>query len=200
MASEQLQPLSSIRKMEDMEKEGGEESQARQDYRAGRKALDKDDYTMAVISFHNALKGFEEEGDLAGVANASDRIGDCCMKREDFTTALVHFSRALEICVDNDDSFSEAALHKKMAACYRQLGDYDKTLELMFDLTKHYQLLNDPKGTVEVLIVIAETYVEMGEKGKAADTYRTVASIHANFKHSKIAAAFEKRAADLAAD
>ena len=62
-------------------------------------------------------------------------------------------------------------------------------------LLEHYRLTKNPKGTVEMLIVIAEVYTEQGERWKAADAYRSVASIHAGFKHARLAEEFNQRAA-----
>jgi tetratricopeptide (TPR) repeat protein len=202
MANEELQSLESIGPVQSCEHTAGggieNESEAKRDYRQGREALDKQDLTQAVICFHNALKGFEEDQDQQGVANASDRLGDTCMAREEFGMAVDHYQRALTICRQLDDSFSQAAVQRKLVACHRKLGEYDQALSTLFDLTEHYRLLRNPKGTVEVLIVIAETYVEMGKHDLAADTYRTVASIHQNFKHSRLAAEFSQRADQLA--
>ena len=39
----------------------------------------------------------------------------------------------------------------------------------------------------------------MGQKEKAADTYNTIASIHKNFRHSKIAEKYREKAVSLLA-
>ena len=39
-------------------------------------------------------------------------------------------------------------------------------------------------GTVAAMEELAEHYLDMGERQKSADTYRTIASIHKNFKHT----------------
>ncbi|MDX9840673.1 MAG: tetratricopeptide repeat protein, partial [Desulfobulbus sp.] len=96
-----------------------------------------------------------------------------------------------------DDSISQHSHNKKMAAAYRKLGDHEKALELLFDILEHYRLTNNPKGAVEILVVIAETYAEQGDRARAADAYRSVASIHARFKHSRQAAEFNQRAEAL---
>ena len=96
-----------------------------------------------------------------------------------------------------DYSFSQLALNKKMAVAYRKLGDREKSLELLYDMLEHYRLTQNPKGAVEILIVIAEVYSEQGEKARAADAYRSVASIHARFKHSRLAKEFNQLAAAL---
>jgi hypothetical protein len=48
-----------------------------------------------------------------------------------------------------------------------------------------------------VLVLIAETYAELGDKASAADAYRSVASIHRGFKHARLAAEFAQRAETL---
>ncbi|MCI5178613.1 MAG: tetratricopeptide repeat protein [Candidatus Electrothrix sp. AW3_4] len=197
--STSIQPLSSIGPA-DPEKAREEELKkdpAKRDYLQGRKELKKGDYTMAAMSFHNALKGFEEKGDEQGVANASDRLGDVCLAKKDFTAALEHYQRAYTICEKEEDSFSTLALNKKIAAIYREQGELNKAMEVLFDMVEHYQLTRNPKGMVEVMVVIAELYREKGEPLKAADTYRTVSSIHKNFKHKRMSEEFAALADEL---
>ncbi|MCI5114152.1 MAG: tetratricopeptide repeat protein [Candidatus Electrothrix sp. AW1] len=197
--STSIQPLSSIGPA-DPEKAREEELKkdpAKRDYLQGREELKKGDYTMAAMSFHNALKGFEEKGDEQGVANASDRLGDVCLAKKDFTAALEHYQRAYTICEKEEDSFSTLALNKKIAAIYREQGELNKAMEVLFDMVEHYQLTRNPKGMVEVMVVIAELYREKGEPLKAADTYRTVSSIHKNFKHKRMSEEFAALADEL---
>ena len=111
--------------------------------------------------------------------------------------AITNFQRAYTICEKEDDSFSQLALNKKMAVAYRKLGDHEKAFELLYDMLEHYRLTQNPKGAVEILIVIAEVYNELGDRGKAADAYRSVASIHGRFNHARLAEEFNQRAAAL---
>jgi tetratricopeptide (TPR) repeat protein len=198
MASDFIQPLNSLCPAP-KEDSGApvEENQAQKDYREGRKLFGSGEYAQAAIAFHNALCGFEELGNQAGMANASDRLGDACMARDEYAMAIANFRRALAICEKEDDSFSVLALNKKMAKAYNKLGDQEKALELLYDILEHYRLTNNPQGAVEVLIVIGETYLAQGERLKAADAYRSVASIHARFKHARLAEEFNQRAASL---
>ena len=198
MASEFIQPLNSLGPVAAANgSDQDPDNQAKKDYTEGRKFLSNGEYTQAAIAFHNALRGFEEQGDQAGVANASDRLGDACLARDEYAMAVANYQRACDICEKEDDSFSVLALNKKMAIAYRKLGDQEKALELLYDTLEHYRLTNNPQGAVEALIAIAETYSEQGEKSKAADAYRSVASIHARFKHVRLAEEFNQRASSL---
>ncbi len=198
MVSDNIQPLSSLGPMAaDNVSDEQANDPARKDYIEGRKFFTNGDYSQAALAFHNALRGFEEQGDEQGVANAADRLGDTCLAREEYAMALANYQRASVICEKEDDSFSQLALNKKMAVAYRKLGDREKALELLYDMLEHYRLTQNPKGAVEILIVIAEIYSEQGDKTKAADAYRSVASIHARFKHSRLAEEFNQRAAAL---
>ncbi len=197
--STSIQPLSSIGPA-DPEKAREEELKkdpAKRDYLQGREDFKKGDYAMAAMSFHNALKGFEEKGDEQGVANASDRLGDVCLEKKEHVAALEHYRRAYAICEKEEDSFSTLALNKKIAAIYREQGELDKAMEILFDMVEHYHLTRNPKGMVEVMTVIAELYREKGDTKKAADTYRTVSSIHKNFKHKRMSEEFAALADEL---
>ena len=196
MASENIQPLSSLQPVTG-EPAGEDLDPARKDYLEGRKLYSQGDYAQAAQAFHNALRGFEEQGDEQGVANAADRLGDACLAREEYAMAIANYRRAFAVCEKEDDSFSQLSLNKKMAAAYRKLGDHEKALELLFDMLEHYRLTNNPKGAVEVLVVIAEIYAEQGDRARAADAYRSVASIHARFKHARLAAEFDQQAEAL---
>lgn len=198
MVSDHFQPLDSLGPMA-QENTSDEQTTdpAKKDYLEGRRLFSNHEYAQAAAAFHNALRGFEEQGDEQGVANASDRLGDACLARDEYAMAIANYQRAYTICEKEDDSFSQLALNKKMAAAYRKLGDHEKALELLYDMLEHYRLTQNPKGAVEALIVIAEAYNEQGDKAKAADAYRSVASIHARFKHARLAEEFNQRAAAL---
>ena len=196
MANENIQPLESLKPMAG-ESAGEDLDPARKDYLEGRKLHSQGEYAQAALAFHNALRGFEEQGDEQGVAKAADRLGDACFAREEYAMAIANFRRAFAVCEKEDDSFSQLSLNKKMAAAYRKLGDREKALELLFDMLEHYRLTNNPKGAVEVLVVIAEIYAEQGDRVRAADAYRSVASIHARFKHARLAAEFDQQAEAL---
>ena len=196
MVSGNIQPLSSLGPMDENNDVKVDEinDPARLDYVKGRAQHSAGDYSEAALSFHNALKGFEEQGDEQGVANALDRIGDTCMAKEEYEIAMGNYTRALAICDKEEDSFSALSLHKKMAACYRKLDRLDEALELLYDMIEHYRLTQNPKGVVDILLVTAEVYVQQGRVDEAADAYRTISSIHANFKHKRLAKEFAARA------
>lgn len=196
MASDTLQPLDTLGPMP-KGPDTDPDDPAKKDYLEGRKFFQNGEYAQAAIAFHNALRGFEENGDQVGVANCADRLGDACLARGEYAMALVNYQQAHAICEKEDDSFSLLALNKKMAAAYRKLGDHGKALELLYDILEHYRLTNNPKGAVEVLILVAETYIERGDKASAADAYRSVSSIHKRFKHARLAEEFAQRAASL---
>lgn len=197
MASETFQPLSSLGPMSQETKAEQSDNPAKNDYIEGRKFYGNGEYAQAAIAFHNALRGFEEQGDEQGIANASDRLGDACLAREEYAMAIANYQRAYAVCEKEDDSFSQLALNKKMAAAYRKLGDHEKALELLYDMLEHYRLTQNPKGAVEILIVVAEVYNEQGDKSRAADAYRSVSSIHSRFKHSRLAEEFAQLANGL---
>jgi tetratricopeptide (TPR) repeat protein len=194
--TEQLQPIGSI---DPQNKEQEKEDQAiedpvKADYKAGREFFSQGELAQAAMAYHNALRGFEEQGDEQGMANCSDRLGDVCVAREEYQMALEHFQRAYAVCAKEHDIFSMVSLNRKKAGIHKRIGELDKALDLLFDVFDHYSQLRDPKGTVEILEVISEVYMEMGENGKAADTLRTIAGIHDNFKHTRLAQEFEERA------
>ncbi len=201
MVSDSIQPLSSLAPMDSPEKEqkvNDINDPARLDYVKGRAQYSAGEFTEAALSFHNALKGFEEQEDDAGVANASDRLGDTCMAKEEYEMALEHYKRAFDICEKEEDSFSTLALNKKMAVSYRKLGQLDEALELLYDMLEHYQLTKNPKGVVEMLTVMAELFIQQSRIQEAVDAYRTISSVHAGFKHKRLADEFAQRAEDLA--
>ena len=197
MASDTIQPLNTIGPMASADNPAEETNPARKDYLQGRALHKQGEYAQAALAFHNALRGFEEQGDEQGVANACDRLGDACLARDEYAMAIANYQRASAICEKEDDSFSQLALNKKMAAAYRKLGDRGKALELLYDMLEHYRLTQTPKGAVETLTLIAETYLEQGDKTAAADAFRSVANIHRRFKHTRQSTQYDQRAADL---
>ena len=118
------------------------------EYLEARGFLERGDYARAAMGFHNAMHGYEDRGDRAGMANASDRLGDACMGREEYGMALANYERAYRICVEEDDSFSQLALNKKMMQCCRKLGQLDRALAILDDMLEHYRLMKNPKDEI----------------------------------------------------
>ena len=163
---------------------GKAEDPTQADYDKGRDLLAAGDDTQAASFFHNALVGFEQKGNDNGVANAADQLGDICTRRQDHEKAIVHYQRAYEICDRENDRFSLIALQKKMALAKRALEQYVDAVRIYLNVIEIYAGYNNPAGTVATMEELAKLYLVMGERQKSADTYRTIASIHKNFKHT----------------
>jgi tetratricopeptide (TPR) repeat protein len=194
--SEKIQNINEIAPM-NTSSEGIADSPTQTEYNQGKSLLEKGDTAAAAVALHNALIGFEEQGDKTGIANASSQLGLACIHRGDTDKALTHFLRAEEICRGLEDPMSLIWLAKQFVVVYTEAKQYKEAIQRCLDLLDHYKANNDPKGTVEILEKIAEIYIQAGEKTKAADTYTTIASIHRNFKHTKIAESYQQKAEKL---
>jgi tetratricopeptide (TPR) repeat protein len=192
-----IQNIDSIGPAEKNNESQPDKSQAQLDYDEGRGYVERGEAALAAVALHNALLGFEEENNLEGVANASNQLGHACLMREEFDKAVVHYKKAWEICEQLGDHLSLLSLAKTLADAHRGAGEYRQALDLCLDLLDSYQRNNDPKNSVEVLEQMAEIYVASGEKLRAADAYKTAASIHANFNHSSMAESLREKAAEL---
>jgi len=169
-------------------KEGGDTKEhAKADYKTGQDFLVKGDTTLAAHAFHNAMLGFQECGDEHGVANAADKLADICMNRQEYDQALKHIETAYAICEKEEDQQSTISLRQKIGTAKTGMKKYDEALEIYFDLIDHYRGSLNPKGTVETMEKVAEVYQLLNNTAGAADAYRTIASIHTNFKHKKVA-------------
>lgn len=197
MVSNRIQPLSSIGPIRAEKEDKKIDNPARRDYIKGRELYTAGNYSEAIVAFHNSLKGFEEQGDDQGVANSADRLGDACMIREEYEMALENYERAYAICQKEGDSFSLLSLNKKRAVILRKMGRFDEAMVLLFDMFDHYHMTNNPEGSVGVLMIMAEVYIAKGNIDKAVDAYRTVASIHNNFKHKRRFEEFSRLADEL---
>ncbi len=167
------------------------------DYEKGKELLGKEELAQAAVALHNALVGYQEREDQQGIANASNQMGHVCLARKDYDQALKHYNRAWEICEKLHDPMSLLALsHQLILVCQGQ-GEFKKAKGICLDLLDRYHDNNDPRGTVDVLEKMAGIYLEAGDAAQAADVYRTIASIHANFKHKNIAEGYLRKAKDL---
>lgn len=164
------------------------------DYEEGKIFLGKGDLGQAANAFHNAFIEYEQNNNQEGMANCSDRLGDVCMERKEYEKAINHYEKAFEIIKKLKDTFSEISLNKKLAKCNRELGLFDKAIEIYLTLFDLYSGMRNVGSTVETIIALAETYEAKGEKGKAADALKSAASVHANFNHKKDAQALLERA------
>jgi tetratricopeptide (TPR) repeat protein len=168
------------------------------EYEEGKKALEKGEFGPAAVALHNALVGYTEKQDSSGIANASNQLGHLCLSREDYAGALNHYRRALTICEEAHDQMSILALFGKMVEVYKGLGDYPAAIDLCLNMLDIYNEHNDPRGTVKILEEMAIIYQKAGEPAKAADAYRTISSIHRNFRHDTTAARYLEKAENLA--
>ncbi|OQX08647.1 MAG: hypothetical protein BWK76_23290 [Desulfobulbaceae bacterium A2] len=169
----------------------------RAQYKEGRELLQKGDLAAAAMALHNALKGFEEQGDLQGVANAAARLGDICAGREEFSLALEHYQHSREICRQLGDPFSLVSLDKKLTTMHRLLGQFEQALVCCSRMLDHYGDTKNPQGMVQVLEMLVDLYQDAGQRDKAVDTLRTIASIHRSFKHERTAQRYEEQAQAL---
>jgi tetratricopeptide (TPR) repeat protein len=167
------------------------------DYEEGKRFLENKAYGQAAVALHNALIGFKEKNDQAGIANASNQLGHVCIAREEYESALKHYQLALDICDKSNDRMSVLAVLKRIVEVYKGLKKYDTAIESCLVILDHYHDNRDPQGTVTTLEEIAELYLKLEKNEKAADTYRTIASIHKNFRHENIAAVFMEKATQL---
>jgi len=192
-----IQNIKAIKPAGQVSDQEQEKSQAQLDYEEGRGYIERGEAALAAVSLHNAMQGFEEEGNREGMANALNQLGHACLQRKEYEKALNHYQRAWEICDELDDPMSLTALSKQLVEVQKGLKNYRKALEICFDILDTCQKNNDPQGTVAALDIIAEIYLDSGDRDKAADTYKTAASIHKNYKHQKIAESYLQKAAEL---
>lgn len=169
----------------------------RKEYQDGVNFLSQKEYGQAALALHNALLGYEERRDDNGIANASNQLGDVCLAREDFDNAQRHYRRALAICEQANDRMSVLAVLKKLVETERRRANYEQALASAFAMLDHYQDNRDPQGSVDTLEIIAALYLDQGRREKAADSYRTIASIHKNFRHTSIAEKYLEKASAL---
>lgn len=194
--SSKVQPMNAIAPIEN-QKAVTSSDPVQKEYEEGKKFLENNEHGQAAVCLHNALVGFEEKKDESGIANASNQLGHLCLARKDYEKALNHYQRAFEICDKSNDRMSIIAVLHKVVQAHKGLKQYQDAIDSSLDLLDHYHDNRDPGGTVQTLEVMAEIYVEDGQKEQAADAYRTISSIHKNFKHDKMAAQFAEKASEL---
>lgn len=197
--SNPVQSLDNIAPVQDAAKIKKPADPVQADYEEGKRFLENGDTGQAAVALHNALLGYEEKKDKNGIANAANQIGKLCIERGEFEKAKQSFSRAWEVCEELGDPASLQALNHQYIRVHRGLKNYKEAIAVCIEIIGVYQDNNNPKGTVECLETMAEIYVEMGDNAKAADTYRTIASIHTNYKHAGIAKSFADKADKLEA-
>ena len=189
--------LQSLDTIKPMAAKAEENDPVRKEYQDGLNFLAQKELGQAASALHNALVGFEQRHDQNGIANASNQLGHVCLGRQDFDGALRHYRRALEICEQANDRMSIIAVLKKIVEAERGRKNPEEALASAFAMLDHYHDNRDPQGTVDTLELIADLYLDSGEREKAADTYRTMASIHSNFRHSTIAEKYLAKASAL---
>ncbi len=195
--SNPVQNIENIAPMQEENKSTKPADPIEADYEEGKRLLESGNTAQAAVALHNALLGYEEKNDTNGIANASNQLGHACLARKEYDKALKLYERTWDICKDLGDYSSLLALNNQFVLVYTGLGQYTKAIEVCLDIVGMYRDNNNPRGTVATLEQIAGIYEKIDEKAKAADTYRTISSIHANYKHDKIAQSFVEKAEKL---
>jgi len=170
------------------------------EYEEGKSFLENKNFGQAAVALHNALVGFEEAKNEIGVANAANQLGNLCLAREDFENSLNHYRRSLEICQKHQDSMSILAVQNSLITVLKRMDDLNGALTTALEILDLQYDNNNPQGVVDIMDEIAELYVAMGKTDKAADTYRTISSIHKNFRHESSAASYLQKAEELMAE
>ncbi len=194
--SNKLQTLDSIKTVGGDQQEKPQDS-VKKDYADGIGFLEQQEYGQAAVALHNALVGFEQRQDETGIANASNQLGHVCLFRNEYEGALNHYQRALIVVEKANDRMSTLAVLHKIVTAQKGLKKYDEAIAVCLDMLELYQDNRDPQGTVVTLETMAEIYLEDGQKGKAADAYKTIGSIHKNFRHDTMASQYLEKAAQL---
>jgi tetratricopeptide (TPR) repeat protein len=192
-----IQPIESLNKKKEEKKKKRSSDPVQAEYEDGLGFIANKEYGQAALSLHNALVGYEKKNHQDGIANASNQLGNICIVKGEFEKAREHYQRAWDICKRFDDTMSILALSKQFILIHREAKEYDQAIKLCLEGLDTHHNHNNPEGTVEVMETMAEIYIDQGEKKKAADAYRSVASIHLNFNHKNFAKRFEEKAAAL---
>ncbi|KAF0188024.1 MAG: hypothetical protein FD168_2135 [Desulfobulbaceae bacterium] len=193
MTKTALQSIDSIVAVD--QKKSSDPAQAQ--YEEGKEFLKTNELAQAALAFHNALLAFEENDNQNGIANASNQLGNVCLQRQEYEKAMMHYQRAWGICEKQDDPMSLNVLSAQLVLAHQGLKQFPEAVKLCLDMLDTYHSGNNPQGVVETLEKLVNVYIEAGDKAKAADTYRTIASIHAQYKHKNIAEGFIKKAQAL---
>jgi tetratricopeptide (TPR) repeat protein len=178
-----IQPIESLNKKKEEKKKKRSSDPVQAEYEDGLGFIANKEYGQAALSLHNALVGYEKKNHQDGIANASNQLGNICIVKGEFEKAREHYQRAWDICKRFDDTMSILALSKQFILIHREAKEYDQAIKLCLEGLDTHHNHNNPEGTVEVMETMAEIYIDQGEKKKAADAYRSVASIHLNFNH-----------------
>jgi len=195
--SSKLQDINSISTITENSQDKKVSDPVQAEYEEGKRFFENKDTGQAAVALHNALLGYEEKKDQNGIANACNQLGLVCLARNEYEKALVHFKKVYAICDESNDRMSLLAVSKQFVAAYRGLGKYDKAIGKSLDMLDWYQDNRDPQGAVDTLELLAEIHSDAGNSSKAADAYRTAASIHKNFKHESIAGKLLEKAIKL---
>ena len=194
-----IQPIDQVKKQKEEKKKKRSSDPIQAEYEDGVEFIANKEYSQAALSLHNALVGFEKKNHQDGIANASNQLGIVCLKKEEFEKAREHFQRAWDICERFDDRMSLLSLSEHFVTIHRAAKEYREAIKLCLDMLDTHHSHNNPEGTVNVMETMAEIYQEQGEKGQAADVYRSIASIHSNYGHKNFARRYEEKAAAVEA-
>lgn len=194
-----IQPIENIKQQPKEEKKKRSSDPVQAEYDDGVEFLQNKEYSQAVLSFQNALIGYEKKQHQDGIANVCNQLGNVCMEKGEFEKAKEQYQRAWDICERFNDTMSLLSLSKQFIVIHREAGEFDKAIKLCLDMIDAHHGHNNPEGVVQGMEDMADIYLQQGDKKKAADVYRSVATMHSNFKHKNFARRFNEKADALEA-
>lgn len=135
--------------------------------------LKKEDYSNAITSFERALFFFIKNNDKKNIFKCHLDIGGIYTKEKFYKGAISRFNFAEEILneVKEDDVNLYKDLYSKMANCYMNLDQPQKSLEYISKINE-LEKNNSVKEEAEMIILKAKNLFNMGQYEESKEYFR----------------------------
>lgn len=100
------------------------------------------------------------------------RMGDLTNAINPGKEAIPHYERAIELCKAHGDRLGEARALNNISDVYLQMGDYEKSLQVLMEVLEVNERYDDALGVAIACFNIADTYSRMNQIALAREYFQ----------------------------
>ncbi|NBI06273.1 tetratricopeptide repeat-containing diguanylate cyclase [Senegalia massiliensis] len=173
-------------------------------------------YDKAVYYYNKAIDTIFENNYTLNHAAILGNIGEVHFTKKEYKKALDVFNKSYKLLACDNDMISIGELENRIGQVYFVMKNFEKAKEYYFRSFKRLQNINNKYYVIDVLINIAELYIEMstgralnfyekamefaeivGSKNKLCNIYRLISEYHEKEEDYKNALEYYKKYSNI---
>ncbi len=138
----------------------------------GMVALDRRDWSEAIVTFHRASNIWEQKNDHRMVGRTLTLLGSALRRTKRYADAIKVYERAIDLLDKVNDPVHKAMAQMNLGNVYYNLSRPDEALELHLKAEKTFREVQDQLHLAHVTHNIGRAYRRLRQWEKAEDAYQ----------------------------